>query len=263
MRQSGELSFAIQTAKKAGAILMKHFGKVSYSLKDKRSLLTKADMESEKFIIARIRKRFPGHAVIAEESGSSGASDFIWYIDPLDGTMNFAHGFPYFCVSMALFHKNKPLTGVVYDPYNEDLFYAERGEGAFLENRKHGIKGKISVSKTNKMDEALMCYCFGGGNEEIMRLAQIAGKFATLSQGTKVFNALALDACSVACGRIEACLVMRTNPWDIAAAGLILEEAGGLLTTFGGSLWDLKSLDSGLVASNRNLHSRILEFLKD
>lgn len=263
MRQSRDLRFAIQTAKSAGKILMKYYGKVDYKLKDglSRSLLTKADTESEEFIISQIKKKFPEHAIFAEESGASGDSDFIWYIDPLDGTLNFAHGFPHFCVSIALAHDGKPVVGAVYDPYKDDLFFAEKGKGAFLENKKLRIKKKIFVSGVDKLKGAIIGYDIGGSDKNIAKIEGIMKIFILVSQATRSLNTTALDMCYVACGRIDAFFTAASHEWDVAAGGLILKEAGGTFTNADGSPWDLKRL--GLrMASNGRIHRQILEAVK-
>ena len=253
MQQSIELDFAIKTAKKAGKILMGYYGKVDYKLKSKRSLVTEADKESEKFILGKIKKEFPEHGIIAEESGGTGSLEFTWHVDPLDGTKNFAHSFPYFCVSIALVKKENPILGAVFNPYTKELFHAEKGRGSFFNGRK------ISVSRTNRIEDALVVYGMGNTDEAGRKMIDIMNIFVFRAQGARFPGAAALSTCQLAAGSIDAYFEPEIFSWDIAAGCIILKEAGGKITGFDGSEYRLGQ--KSYIASNGLLHKEILKLL--
>ena len=221
------LTTAIDIAKEAGALLAQLFQRPhQISYKSKFNLVTEADRRSEAVIIERLRTHFPKHAVVAEEGGGQKtASDYCWYVDPLDGTTNFAHGFPVFCVSLGLTYRDELIAGVVYDPTREELFAAERKAGAYLNNQR------IHVSKTTTLDESLLGTGFPVFATSDHRLnIQLYYRFTQICHGIRRAGSAALDLCSVAAGRFEGFWELKLNPWDKAAGALLVMEAGGRLS---------------------------------
>lgn len=256
------LATAKKAAIKAGEIQLRDINKIkSISYKDtagKNNLLTEIDTECEGIILSIIRDSFPGHEILAEESGrhADADSEYRWLIDPLDGTMNYFHGDPFFCVSIALEHKGEIICGVVYDPVKEELFSAEKGRGAYLNEET------IAVSNIERMgDSLLVSGTFHHPEEEIMdNFLEILKKLSQRAQGVRRDGSAALDLCYVACGRYESFWELGLNPWDMAAGALIVEEAGGMVTDLrGGSFTYYKG---ELVASNGLIHGEMIEIIK-
>ena len=244
-------------AREAGALLMPYFHqhlKIEY--KGEADLVTAADRASEALIRQRIAQQFPGHDVLGEEQGlTDTGSEYRWYVDPLDGTTNFAHGYPVFCVSMALEHRPSPESGdriaaVIYDPTRDELFSAERGRGAHLNG------AAIHVSKTATLNECLLATGFPSQkrhkNPNIFFYHQITLR----THGVRRAGSAALDLCNVACGRFDGFWEFNLNPWDTAAGVLILEEAGGKVTRFDGSPFQIDSRET--LASNGLVHEALL-----
>ena len=250
------VSKAAEIAREAGALLMDYFRQhVAVEYKGDADLVTIADRESESLIRDRIRSLWPTHDILGEEEGLvDTGSEYRWYVDPLDGTTNFAHGFPVFCVSMALEFKGKRIAGVVYDPTRDEMFTAERGQGTFL-NRQ-----RIHVSKIEKLSESLVATGFPSHkrhkNPNIFFYHQITLR----THGVRRAGSAALDLCSVAAGRFEGFWEFNLNPWDTAAGVLIVEEAGGKVTDFKGGAFQLNSRET--VASNGLVHGAMLEEFK-
>lgn len=244
-------------AREAGALLMQYFDsglKIEY--KGDADLVTAADRASEALIRDRIKKSFPSHDVLGEEQGlNDQGSDYRWYVDPLDGTTNFAHGYPVFCVSMALEHRvageGKRIAGVVYDPTRGELFTAEQGKGARLNDKP------IRVSKTAQLKECLVATGFPSHkrhkNPNIFFYHQITLR----THGVRRAGSAALDLCNVACGRFDGFWEFNLNPWDTAAGALIVEEAGGRVSSFDGSAFQLNSRET--LASNGSVHDAIVQ----
>lgn len=241
-----------QIARDAGALLMRHFRqRVKIEYKGDADLVTIADRESEALILARVRSEFPSHDVMGEEGARIEiGSDYKWYIDPLDGTTNFAHGFPVFCVSLGLERRGQRVAGVLYDPTRDELFAAELGCGATLNGER------IQVSKTASLGECLLATGFPSHkrhkNPNIFFYHQITLK----THGVRRAGSAALDLASVACGRFDGFWEINLNPWDTAAGVLIVEEAGGRVTNFQGGLFELASHET--VASNGLVHDALL-----
>jgi myo-inositol-1(or 4)-monophosphatase len=256
-------------AREAGALLMQYFHqhlKIEY--KGDADLVTAADRGSEALIRRRIREQFPGHDVLGEEQGlNDQGSEFRWYVDPLDGTTNFAHGYPVFCVSMALEQRavNDPLgrtsessgspsakriAAVIYDPTRDEMFSAEKGHGAQLNG------APIHVSKTVSLKECLVATGFPSHkrhkNPNIFFYHQITLR----THGVRRAGSAALDLCDVACGRFDGFWEFNLNPWDTAAGVLIVEEAGGKVSRFDGSPFELNSRET--LASNGLVHEALL-----
>ncbi|HUZ46548.1 MAG TPA: inositol monophosphatase family protein [Terriglobia bacterium] len=246
------LDVAVGVAREAGAFL-KQFSKgpIEIFYKRKSDLVTEADRGSEALILDRLHKHFPGHAVVAEEGGGADTgSDYCWYIDPLDGTTNFAHGFPVYCVSIALAYRGEVIAGVVYDPSREELFQAERGAGAYLNNQR------ISVSKTANLSEGLLATGFPPFATNHDLNLQFFFKLTRLSHGIRRPGAAALDLCSVASGRFEGFWELKLNSWDKAAGALLVMEAGGRVTDLAGGPFSLQRDE--IFASNGLVHDEMI-----
>lgn len=254
-----ETRIAISAARKAGRIAMKYFGK-PLAHKTKSSIydwVTRQDLEAEKAIIDLLSSKFPDCGFLAEESGKrEGKSDFLWIIDPIDGTNNYASGIPYFCIAIALAEGNELLCGVVFDPTRNELFYAEKGKGAFLNSKR------IHVSKRNKLQEFVCISSMRSGlkKKESWRIKQ--KRFAMLYSSVRsirMFGASELDLSYIAAGRIDAFVGYHTLPWDAAAGVLLIREAGGKATNEKNMQWEIG--DRVLVASNGKRHAEILKIL--
>ena len=239
-------------AREAGGLLMEHFNRrVSIEYKGEADLVTVADREAEALIREQIKGRWPSHDVLGEEGGLQGSGgDYRWYVDPLDGTTNFAHGFPVFCVSLAVEFKGQRIAGVIYDPTRDELFAAEQGNGAYLNDRK------IRVSQTGRLVESLVATGFPShkrhANPNIFFYHQITLR----THGVRRAGSAALDLSCVACGRFEGFWEFNLNPWDTAAGVLLVEEAGGKVTDMSGGPFHLSSRET--VASNGLIHEALL-----
>jgi myo-inositol-1(or 4)-monophosphatase len=241
-----------EIAREAGALLMGYFHRrVKIEYKGDVDLVTEADRQSEALILSRIREQWPSHDVMGEEgSRIQTGSDYLWYIDPLDGTTNFAHGFPVFCVSIALEHKGTRVAGAVFDPTRDELFAAELGRGAYLNHNR------IAVSKIDNLAECLVATGFPSHkrhkNPNIFFYHQITLR----THGVRRAGSAALDLCSVAAGRVDGFWEFNLYPWDTAAGVLIAEEAGGRVSRFDGSSFQIDSRET--LASNGLVHNALL-----
>jgi myo-inositol-1(or 4)-monophosphatase len=241
-----------EIAREAGTLVMKYFQqRVRIEYKGDVDLVTVADRKSEELIRERIRVRWPSHDILGEEGGlHEQGSDYRWYVDPLDGTTNFAHGFPVFCVSLALEHKGRRIAGVVYDPTRDEMFTAEQGSGAYLNQER------IQVSKTDMLAECLVATGFPSHkrhqNPNIFFYHQITLR----THGVRRAGSAALDLCCVACGRFDAFWEFNLNPWDTAAGVLLVEEAGGRVSDFRGGPFQVSSRET--LASNGLVHQAML-----
>lgn len=239
-------------AREAGALidgyLQRHIG---FELKGEFDLVTEADRASERLIVDRLKKLFPTHAIVAEEGGGQeGSSEFRWYVDPLDGTTNFAHGFPAFNVTMALERAGELIAGVIFDPTRNEMFAAEKGGGAFLNGRP------IRVSKTARVHSSLVATGFPSRKRHRNINVHFYYQLAMLSHGVRRAGSAALDLAYVACGRLDAFWEFGLNPWDMAAGILLIEEAGGTCTDMHGVPFDLRG--PHLLADNTLVHAEIL-----
>lgn len=248
---------ALEAARGAGDILQER-ARSGFRVehKDVVNLVTDADRQSEQAIVAALRRAFPGHETLAEERGLSttARSAYRWVIDPLDGTTNFAHGFPVYCVSIGLEYRGSLILGVVLDPTRSECFVAERGRGATLNGRP------IGVSPTRALTDALLVTGFAYDIRESPEnnLDHFA-RFSLHAQGVRRVGAAALDLCYVACGRFDGYWELKLKPWDMAAGVVILEEAGGRLTDFGGGTFSIYGKE--IVASNGPIHDEMLAVL--
>lgn len=253
------LNFAMETARDAGQILLEKYGrKINISKKGDINLVTEADLASEKLIIERIKTHYPKHSILAEESGEAviigGENKFKWIIDPLDGTTNFAHGYPCFCVNIALEHEGEIIIGVTFDPTRNEMFSAEKGNGAFLNNRR------IYVSETEKMSESLLVTGFPYNFKEKENFARHLTDFLLFSRGVRRDGSAAIDMAYVACGRFDGFWEEGLNPWDVAAGKLLIEEAGGTVTYYDNS--PLSIYAPPILASNGLIHQEMIDILK-
>ena len=251
----GYLTPMQEMAREAGALLMSYFGKVAIEYKGDVDIVTAADRASEELIVGRIRRQWPAHDLIGEEgSRTETGSDFRWYVDPLDGTTNFAHGFPVFCVSLGLAHKGERIAGVVYDPTRDEMFTAEKGSGAQLNGRP------IHVSKTARLTNALVATGFPSRNRHRNPNIHFYHQITLRSHGVRRAGSAALDLCSVACGRYDAYWEFNLNAWDTSAGILIVQEAGGRVTNYQGGLCKVEDRD--VLATNGLLHEEMMREFK-
>ena len=253
------LGIAIEAAKEAGRFLKMNAGKareIQQKAGQEKNLVTEIDRRSEQIIIGLIRKYYPNHHILAEESGmnAGGTSDYRWIIDPLDGTTNFAHGFPVYCVSIALERKGEVIVGVIYDPNFDELFAAEKGKGVFLNGRK------ISVSTIPSLNRSLLVTGFPYDIVENPNNAveHFVG-FLMKAQAVRRMGSAAIDLAYVAAGRFEGFWEVALNPWDMAAGALMVQEAGGTLSNFAGK--PLNIYEKEIVASNGLIHQEMLGVL--
>ncbi len=251
------LNFAIQTARDAGAILIDRLGRAQISNKGDIDLVTEADLAAEKLIIERIQSYYPRHAILAEESGASeeiaGQSEWKWIIDPLDGTTNYAHGYPCFCVSIALERSGKIEIGVIYDPTRDEVFAAEKGQGATLNDRR------IRVSDVEELNSAMLCTGFPYNVRERPNFARDFANFTMEAQAVRRDGSAAIDLAYLACGRFDGFWEDGLNPWDVAAGVLLIEEAGGRVSNFTGAPLDIYS--AKVLASNGLIHEAMMKVL--
>ena len=248
---------AIAAAYKAAEVLRSRFGNISrIRKKDAVEIVTEADTESEQEIISTICGRFPEHSILGEESGlKEGNSEFRWVIDPLDGTVNFAHQVPIFCTSIALTYRDDIVLGVILNPVDGELYTALRGQGAQLNGRP------IRVSKTTAVSESLLVTGFPYHIREIYEpIMTRYGNCLKTSQAVRRLGSAALDLCYVACGRFEGFWEQCLKPWDTAAGALIASEAGATVTTFSNQPYQLG--DQEILVTNGHVHKEMLGLLE-
>ena len=227
------LNVAVMAARRAGAVLGRNFkklNKLKVEMKGHNDYVSDADLAAETAIIDIIKKHYPEHAILAEESGASGESDTVWIIDPLDGTTNYLHGFPIFCVSIGVQVKGRMEHAVVYDPTREELFTASRGAGAQLDEHK------IRVSGNKDLQHSLIGtgFPFRQADLELEPYLSMLSKVVKNTSGVRRPGAAALDLCYVAAGRLDAFWETGLQAWDLAAGSLILREAGGIISALDG-----------------------------
>ncbi len=250
------LNFAHKVATDAGALLKRKLhkkNKINY--KGRVNLVTEADLASEKLITDIIQREYPMHSILAEENTDIDKSpDFQWIIDPLDGTTNYAHEFPVYCVSIALEYRKEVIVGAVYDPEREELFSAAKGHGAHM-NRK-----KLHVSAERKLERGLLAtgfpYDIGSSNEDNLKYFR---RFAKVAQGIRRPGSAAIDLCYLAAGRYDGYWELKLSPWDTAAGQLIVKEAGGRVTDFEGKKYSIYG--KYILASNGKLHNQMKKVL--
>ncbi len=249
------LDAAIEIAHEAGQILLAHCG-VGFELKGDYDLVTAADRASEQLIVKRLKERFPQHGIVAEEGGRAELdSELRWYVDPLDGTTNFAHGFPLWNVTLGLARRGEVIAGVVYDPRNQELFAAERGAGARLNG------APIRVSKAPSLNDALVSTGFPSRKRHQNVNIHFYYQLAMLTHGVRRGGSAAIDLAYTACGRLEAFWEFGLNPWDMAAGTLLVEEAGGKVSGMRGEPLDLEG--QYLLADNGLIHQETLALFEE
>ena len=254
---SNILETASGVAREAGA-LINDFARqrIGYELKGDHDLVTAADKASEKLIVAALQAAFPDHSIVAEEGGGQQTrSEYTWYVDPLDGTTNFAHGFPIYNVSIGLEKGSELIAGVVYDPTRDELFSAERGSGAYLNGER------IYASKCATLENSLVATGFPSRRRHQNVNVHFYYQLAMLTHGVRRAGAAANDLCYVACGRLDGFWEFGLNPWDMAAGLVILTEAGGRYTDMHGHPGGLRA--PHLLTSNGILHAELIELFAD
>ncbi len=246
------MEFAVQLAREAGGILRQHLGRVS-EISHKSSqldLVTEVDVLSEQYIKEKIAAHYPRHDILAEESGHQRAeSTYRWLVDPLDGTTNYAHGYPFFAVCLAVEREGEVILGVVYDPIRDELFAAEKGSGATLNGRP------IRVSRVPRLIDSLLVTGFPYNVRNDPTSIEYFFRFMNRAQAIRRDGSAALDMCYVACGRFDGFWEMGLNPWDMAAGQLIIEEAGGRVTKFDGRPFTI--YEPEVLASNGLIHEEM------
>ena len=257
MATTNLISSTESMAREAGALLLEKFKqRIGFTYKGDADLVTAADKASEKLITDRIRKEFPGHDLFGEEgTRSNTGSEYRWYIDPLDGTTNFAHGFPVFCVSLGLEFRGERIAGVVYDPTRNEVFAAEKGSGAFLNGER------IKVSKVDNLAECLTATGFPSHKRHKNPNIFFYHVITLKTHGVRRAGSAALDLAYVAAGRLDAFWEFNLNPWDTAAGVVLVQEAGGKVTQFDGSGWLLDSKET--LASNGLVHQEMIKVMTD
>lgn len=258
-------ALAAGVAREAGTVLM-HYYEQPHQLKTKRTVndfATEADTAAEALIVSRLQAAFPDHHIVGEEGGGMGApadrADYFWHVDPIDGTINYASGLPFFCVSLGLADRGlRPLVGVIYDPLSDELFSGARGHGASLNERP------LQVSATDSLIEAMLCTGFP------YDIATVADtnlpeweRFMKRSRGVRRFGSAALELAYVAAGRLDGFWEHRVNSWDVMAGLLLIEEAGGRISDYSGGQSDRLFRGQEVVASNGLLHETILRVLHE
>jgi len=253
---SSYLETAVEIAREASA-LVREFSQrnVGFELKGEHDLVTAADRASENLIVKRLQAEFPSHHIVAEEGGErAGSSEYRWYVDPLDGTTNFAHGYPFYCVSIGVEENGEQVCGVVYDPVRDELFSAARGAGAYCNGER------LQVSDVQSLSHALLItgfpYSFRERLDTVMHQFR---QFMVESQAVRRGGAAALDLCYVAAGRLDGFWELMLQPWDTAAGRVILEEAGGRVTDFKGGPFSIYMKE--ILASNARIHDEMIEVL--
>jgi myo-inositol-1(or 4)-monophosphatase len=250
-------ALAIQAARKAGRVLQGRLGRTRrINYKGAVNLVTEMDFRAERIIVSEIRRHFPEHAFLAEEKVQEQTpSPYRWIIDPLDGTTNYAHGYPTYAVSIALGKEGEIILGVVYDPSREELFVAEKGKGARLNGRR------MTVSKTSRLSKSLLATGFPYDlRESPVKNFDHFRNFALRTHAVRRCGSAALDLCYVAAGRFDGFWEMKLGPWDLAAGSLIVQEAGGRVTDFRGRRLGLDGRQ--VLASNSRIHLEMMKILR-
>ena len=254
-----EIRDVLLEAAKAGGAVIEHYFKGVFKIENKSTvndLVTEVDKHAETAIIDVIKKYYPGHSIISEEVGELiQTSDYDWIIDPIDGTVNFAHAIPICCTSIGVRHKGEMLAGAVYNPIMKELFFAEKGRGAYLNDEK------ISVSKKSDFKKACLVtgfpYKWPKTYEHPIKVFE---RFIMEGLPVRRLGSAAIDLCWVACGRFDGFWEYNLNPWDIAAGYLIVEEAGGQITNFDGDPYDV--YDKETLATNGIIHEDMLKLIR-
>ncbi len=254
------LNIAIEAALEAGKFLKANVGKIKHIERktgQETNLVTEIDRQSEALIIKKIKEHFPGHAILGEESGAdSNASDYKWIIDPLDGTTNYTHGLPIFCVTIGVEYRGEIIVGAIYDPNADELYTAEKGKGAFLNGKK------ISVSTTETLINALVVTGFPYNvKDNPDNVIEHFVNFLPVTQGVRRLGSAAIDLAYIASGRFDGYWEMTLQPWDKAAGILLVKEAGGVVTNFSNTDTDI-IYNPNTLATNGIIHEQMLKVIR-
>jgi len=248
---------AADIAREAGALLAGYFERrVAFELKGEFDLVTEADRASERLVVERLRAHFPAHSIVAEEGGGhDGTSEYRWYVDPLDGTTNFAHGYPVYNVTLALEHAGDLIAGVIFDPSRQEMFTTERGAGSFLNG------APIQVSRAKRIQESLVATGFPSRKRHLNVNVHFYYQLAMLSHGVRRAGSAAIDLAYVACGRYDAFWEFGLNPWDMAAGILLVNEAGGKCSDMKGGPVDLRG--PHILTDNAAIHDELVSLFAE
>ena len=251
------LESAAQIAQEAGELLQGYFNaRVSFELKGEHDLVTVADRASEKLIVERLTALYPTHSILAEEGGGhGGSSEYQWYVDPLDGTTNFAHGFPIYNVTLGLERAGELIAGVIVDPVRQEVFTAEKGAGAFLNGKR------IHVSAVSRLKDSIAVTGFPSRKRHQNINVHFFYQLSMMTHGVRRTGAAATDLAWAACGRSELFWEFNLNPWDMAAGVLLVREAGGTVTDMRGAGFNLRG--SHILADNTLVHQETVDLFND
>lgn len=251
------LECAVEIAHQAGALLRYYFERhVRFELKGDFDLVTEADRASEKLVVEKLKARFPDHGILAEEGGGhESASEYRWYVDPLDGTTNFAHAYPVYNVTLALEKAGELIAGVIFDPNRDELFTCEKGGGAFLNG------SRIRVSRAAELNESLFSTGFPSRRRHLDVNIHFYHQLAMATHGVRRGGAAAIDLAYVACGRLDGFWEFGLSPWDMAAGKLLVEEAGGICTDMSGGPHRLTS--SHILVDNGTIHDEVVTLFSE
>jgi len=255
-----EKSIAKKVALSAGSFLKQNFDKFDrskgYKIKSKDQIQTWVDMAAERIILQEIKKNFPSHHILAEESGADKKqSDYFWIIDPLDGTTNYTMHLPAYGVSVALAFRQEIVLGITYVPELKELMVAEKGQGALLNNRK------LKVSKVAQLNRSLLTFCHGSLIHDIKRAIRLYSRFKLKGFDYRQIGCAVMEFGFVAAGRTEAIMLPGANLYDVAAGALMVKEAGGQVTDFNNQPWNIQSKD--ILASNGKIHNQVLKIINE
>jgi len=244
-------------SKKAGRELLRLFlTKRKYSKKSKHEIVTAADLISEKLILSQIKKKFPGHQILSEEAGMNNIkSDYLWIVDPLDGTTNFSFGNPLFSICIALTYKKKIIAGAVSIPVLKEFYYATKGQGACLNGKK------IHVSKTADLKSGFITFCHGSRQQYVKEILKYYRELKLNFFDARQLGSAGIEMAYIAGGRTDVYFAPGTNSWDVAAGVLIVREAGGKVTNFKNQEWQIT--DKDILATNGVLHNKFYRFIKN
>lgn len=251
---------AISSARQAGSELRKIFktpGQIKFSLKAKHQVVTKADLLAEKIILKKIRKNFPDHDILSEESGSFNfaSKDYLWIVDPLDGTTNFTIKNPIFSTAIALAFKGRIILGVIYAPVLDEFYWSVKGEGAWFNSKR------LRVSKNKDIKKGFHTYCYGTSRDVyISKAISYYKKMFTAGHEIRQLGAATVEFARVAQGITDSIVIPGAHAWDVAAGALLVREAGGKVTDFKNKQWNIKSKD--IIATNGKVHEKLLKYLR-
>lgn len=248
--------FITDTARGAGEIILSRFGQIKTrrAKEGRGDIVTDVDIESESYILGRIKESFPDHSIVSEEAGTVGAPEtgYTWYVDPLDGTRNYALGIPFFCVSIALAKDGIAKYGAVYDPLHNELFYAAKGQGAMMNN------SPINVSGETDLEDAVISISWLRRRTEQSRFVSYVDRISGRTSYFRRLGSAALISAYVAAGRVDAYMQGAINSWDIAAGMLLVKEAGGIVTDFDGHPIDLRKPYTDILAATPEIHEQTM-----